>query len=526
MPLTRRQLLTIIGLAGGTAAMFRAMEALGQVGETSFAGPPDLSGTPKANKVLILGAGLAGLVAAYELEKAGYQVSVLEYQNRTGGRNWTLRTGDTVTELGGATQQVQFAPGNYFNPGPWRIPARHRGLLHYCRELGVILESFIQANGEALVHSRTAYQGKPRRYREVSSDFIGRISELLAKAADAHLLDQQISTEDRERLLHALRGWGRLDEKLAYGSTLRSSARRGYDRWPGAGVDGAPTPSPVADLHDVLDPMTWRVMDFFLEAEMQPTMFQPVGGMDMIGRAFAKKVSSKITLNARVMKVAQDASGVKVSYEDLAGGKIHEVKADWCICTLPLQVVSQIEIQVSDGMQAAVRAIPYAPHVKIGLEFRRRFWEEDDAIYGGTTFTDQPITVISYPNDRFHAPGPAVLLGAYPLDMAAFELGGMSPEERIEAALAQGELIHPQYRKEFLNGVSVAWSRVPWILGCRAIWSEETRKLHYKNLTALDGRIVLAGDHCSYLQGWQEGAITSALDAIGRLHQRASSMPA
>jgi monoamine oxidase len=62
------------------------------------------------------------MLAAYELRKAGYQVQILEFQDRAGGRNISLRGGDTLTELGGAVQKVQFAPGNYINPGPWRIP--------------------------------------------------------------------------------------------------------------------------------------------------------------------------------------------------------------------------------------------------------------------------------------------------------------------------------------------------------------------------------------------------------------------
>lgn len=112
------------------------------------------------------------------------------------------------------------------------------------------------------------------------------------------------------------------------------------------------------------------------------------------------------------------------------------------------------------------------------------------------------------------------MLGAFARDAGAFELTGMTPQERIEAALAQGEIFHPQYRKEFLNGVSVPWSRVPWILGCTSRWSEENREAHYQNLVAIDGRVVLAGEHASYYGGWMEGSLLSGLDAITRIHQR------
>ncbi len=98
----------------------------------------------------------------------------------------------------------------------------------------------------------------------------------------------------------------------------------------------------------------------------------------------------------------------------------------------------------------------------------------------------------------------------------------MTPEQRIEAALAQGSVFHPEsYRKEFLNGASVAWSRIPWMLGCCARWTEETRDQHYQTLVAMDDRVVLAGEHASYVGCWMEGALLSSIDAITRLHKRA-----
>src|SRR5688572_21507994 len=133
---TRRDLLTMIGKTGGAVALYQAMTALGHAAESQFTGAPTLSGAPRGKKVLVLGAGLAGMVAAYELQKAGYAVQVLEYQDRPGGRNYSVRGGDKIVEVGGATQTCQFAPGNYLNPGPWRIPHHHRSLLHYCKLFG------------------------------------------------------------------------------------------------------------------------------------------------------------------------------------------------------------------------------------------------------------------------------------------------------------------------------------------------------------------------------------------------------
>src|ERR1700726_3055519 len=107
----RRDLLSLIGAMAGSAAMYHAMTSLGFASESPYQGPIRLEGDPKGASVLILGAGLAGMTAALELRKAGYQVRILEFNSRPGGRNWTLRGGDSFTELGGATQTCAFQQG-------------------------------------------------------------------------------------------------------------------------------------------------------------------------------------------------------------------------------------------------------------------------------------------------------------------------------------------------------------------------------------------------------------------------------
>ena len=518
---TRRALLTAIGRAGGGAMLYQAMTALGHATASQFTGPPALGPARKGASVIILGAGLAGMVAAYELRKAGYQVRILEYQKRAGGRAWSLYGGDTYTELGGATQNVAFAPGNYLNPGPWRIPHHHRTLLHYCKQFGVALEPFIQFNHNSYIHTSQSFGGKPVRFREAEVDFKGHVAELLAKAVNARALDDSVTKEDMEKLLEALRGWGLLDKDFRYASSLTVSGQRGYDRPPGGGVNGAPTPSEVFGLKDVLDPKVWSTLAFFELYVMQTTMFQPVGGMQMISNGFARQVGDLITYGAKVTKVAQGAKGVTISYQNLADGKTSDAKADWCICTIPGTILSSIDMQVAPRTKAAIAAVGYSMMLKIGLEFKRRFWEEDDDIYGGHSFTTQPIGLVSYPNNNMFGKGPAVMLGAFANGPGALQLSGMSPAQRIEAALTQGAVFHPQYRQEFLNGASVAWSRVPWMQGCTSHWTDADREQHYQNLVAVDGRIVLAGEHASYYGGWMEGSLLSSLDAITRLHQRA-----
>src|ERR1700732_5586259 len=105
---SRRDLLRMIGITAGSTAMYQAMSSLGFAAESPYRGPIDLQGAPQGASVLVLGAGMAGMTAAYELRNAGYKVQVLEYNARAGGRNWSLRGGDRYTEMGGLTQQCEF----------------------------------------------------------------------------------------------------------------------------------------------------------------------------------------------------------------------------------------------------------------------------------------------------------------------------------------------------------------------------------------------------------------------------------
>jgi monoamine oxidase len=115
--------------------------------------------------------------------------------------------------------------------------------------------------------------------------------------------------------------------------------------------------------------------------------------------------------------------------------------------------------------------------------------------------------------------GPGVLLGAYQFGKLAYEFTALTPEQRIERCLADGEQIHgPAYRQEFVTGASFGWHRNSWTLGCYGHWDEYGTT--FQQACAVDRRLVCAGEHLSQLPGWQEGAILSALDAITRLHAR------
>ncbi len=516
--MSRRTLLTMVGMTAGASAMYAAMAKMGYAGTSDYAGPIKLEGDPKGASVLILGAGLAGMTAALELRNAGYKVQILEYREKAGGRCWTLRGGDTYTELGGAVQEVKFAEGNYLNPGPWRIPSDHHAILDYCKRLGVKLEPFIQINYNAYVHNPKAFDGKPQRFKEIQADYRGQIAELLAKAVHQDKLDELVTDDDAEILVESLKKYGVLNEDLEYVKSPETAFYRGWKVPPGGGTQSAGEPSDIIALKDILNGRLWNDLITGETIEHQAAIFQPIGGMDMIAQAFEREVKDLITYNAKVIKIEGSESNVTATWVDSHdGGEEKTATADYCICTIPFSILGQIEHNFSSDMTAAIEDVYYDTSTKVGLEFKRRFWEQDDNIYGGISYTDLPITLISYPSTNFFSDGPAVLLGCYAWDAASYQFNAVAPEARIEKALEDGSQLHPQYREEYLNGVAVGWHRVPWVLGCYGIWRD--MEANYENATKMDQRTLMAGEHISHLPAWQEGAILSALDAIQRLHK-------
>jgi monoamine oxidase len=511
----------MVGQFAGGAAMYQAMSSLGLAEESNYRGPIHLQGAPRGASVLILGAGIAGMVAALELRQAGYRVRILEYNAMAGGRCWTLRGGDEYTELGGFRQQCEFEKGQYINPGPWRIPYHHRAMLDYCQRLGVALEPFVQINYNALVHNSKAYGGKPQRFRHVQSDYQGHVAELLAKCVRSDRLDSGLSKEDLERLLESLRNWGALDAEHRYRKSSQSSSHRGFDVEDGGGLAPPGELSQPLDLPELLQSKLWTSIAAGQGFHTQPAIFQPVGGMDRIAQAFAREIGSVIRYNTRVFRIDQDERGVTVNYTNRGDGSVGVAKADWCICTVPASILSQLDLKVSAKMKAAIDALPYHASLKAGLQFKRRFWEDDERIYGGITYTDLPIMQIAYPNHGCNMGGKGVLLGAYMFAGNAYKYSAMDPAQRLREIAAMGAQIHPQYTAEYENGISVGWHRVPWSNGCFGAWNAEKRAQYYDDMCQFDGRIVLAGEHVSRVPAWQEGAALSALDVCERLHRRA-----
>lgn len=512
---SRRQFLERLAGTAGATMTYEAMTALGLLAVPAKAASAfSLQGQGAGVQVLILGAGLAGMSTAYELGKLGYDVKVLEARMRPGGRCHTVTKG-TVSEEDGSPQVCAFDDGQYFNPGPMRIPHHHAATLGYCRELGVAVEVFTDDNESAYLYQRnsTALAGKRLRGREVRADLSGYTAELLAKAVAAPgALDARMTAADEEALLEYLSRSGALSSRKYSGSN-----KRGYAEPPGAGTR-AGAPSAPIPLDDLLESKTGGYL--LTEYLHQAPMFQAVGGQSGLAEGFARTLADRIVYGAEVKEIRQSADGIEIVY--VKDGQPQKAAAKFGVYAMPLNMVAGLAVaDFRVELKKAIAAIPYASSGKIGLQFKRRFWEEDDGIFGGISKTDMEIANIVYPSSGYLGKK-GVLVGYYQSGPRAEVTGKKPHKEREALALQQGQIIHPQYAAEFENSFSVSWQNVKYNKGAWAQMGPAVRKTTYLELLKPDRRMYFAGDHCSNLTAWMAGALESGRDTATAVHTRAT----
>lgn len=526
MTITRREFVFRVARAGGFGAAFMTMNSLGLLGMVETTQHPDFPlppSTGRGTKVIILGAGIAGLVSAYEMRRAGFDCTVLEARERPGGRNWTLRRGSKLVFDDGRSQECTFDEGNYFNCGPARLPSIHKNILGYCNELGVALEVEVNTSRSTLLQNDSVFDGKPIRQAQAVNDTRGHVAELLAKCVQKGALDQEFTSDDHALVMDFLRAYGALNKNYEYPGSSRSGDRQ----LPGAG-DQIEIPRDPLSFSELLQSKFWRSMLFEEVLDMQATMFQPVGGMDRIPYAFARSLGNIVHYNSPVAEIRKTAKGVRVLYHDGEAGTVASIEAPYCICALPLPILKNVPNDFAPRVKSAIQQVPYDSAYKVAWE-SRRFWEQDgDEIYGGLSFlTSGPVSVVWYPSANLMSPRGVVISGYAVENWDDF---GKLPsfEAKIAASRAAIEKLHPGKSKELEKPMYISWGKVPYSLGSwasRGVGFPPTNESAYydgpyRELIVPDDRIYFAGDHCSHIIGWQEGAALSAQRAITMIVSR------
>lgn len=453
----------------------------------------------KPKKVIIVGAGMAGLSAAYELQRAGHEPLILEAQARVGGRVYTLRE--------------PFSHGLYAEVGAMRIPRTHDLTLAYIEKFKLRVSPFTMNNPNAYYY----IGGRRCRAAEANAnpDALGfdvaphergkTAGQLWATAIKP--IVQKLEREGQS-------AWSQIVEEYDQYSTREFLEARGWSV-------GA------IEMFGLLEDQEALMNSSFLELLREEVgnyytdMVEIDGGMDHLPRAFLPALQSCIRFGAKMIALDQTPDAVTIHYQTAAGRK--SVTGDYAIITVPFPVLRHIEAikPFSRAKQRAIRELHYDASAKILFQCRRRFWEEDDKIFGGGTITDLPIRVVYYP-DHSRETGRGIILASYTWSEDAQRWGSLFPHDRIAQALEDMAQIHPQITEEFEVGATQMWHHDEFAGGAFALFDPEQQTLLYNDIIEPEGRIHFAGEHASLAHAWIQGAIESGLRAAVEVNHAAA----
>jgi monoamine oxidase len=438
-----------------------------------------------AQRVIVLGAGLAGLCSAFELQNQGHSVSVLEAQMRPGGRVRTLR--------------APFAPGLYTEAGAESIPGAHQLTQHYARSLGLKLvpnsvpgvRGFHHVRGKRVMNNDAAVWPIDLTEEERRLGLGGLFRKYVEEATQ-----QALAAGYDQRPIQALSTWDR-QTPGAWLLSRGASAGAAELMTLGFGTEFGSAASFL--LHG-------------LNSRGGPFSFRIEGGNDRLPEEFSKRVD--VRYGAPVIAVSQDDREVKVSIRGTSGTET--LTADRVVCAIPCPVVGNIfrEARLSDAKERAIREQYYSRTIKVFLQTRARFWLKEG--FSGFVTTDLPIERLT--PDPGADPGSRGALAAYPIGVYTSELERMSEEERVAAALGQASQIFPELPKMFEGGLSHCWGLDPWERGSFAL--HKPGQIGFIEILAKpEGRIHFAGEHTSIWTGWMQGALESSRRVVKEINQ-------
>lgn len=458
--------------------------------------------TKNPKQIIIVGAGISGLVAASLLKETGHKVTILEANNRIGGRIYTIRE--------------PFSRGLYFNAGPMRIPDTHKLTLAYIRKFKLPLNLFINKTASDIIYTNNIK--KRLSIFEKNPSILGYPILEREKGKTA----EELMLEVLEPILNYIKkdpnkNWSIVEKKYkAYslGTFLTEYYSDGAIDMIGVLLDMEAYMG--MSLIEVL-----REMVFFTSTTKY---YEITGGMDALPKAFLSQLNENIFMRYKVEKIIQENSKVMIQVNHEQTIERFMVTGDVAIVTIPFSALRFVEIQpynlFSYYKRRAIRELNYIAATKIAIEFKSRFWEKAGQ-YGGKSITDLPIRFTYYPSYGIHTPGAATVLASYTWADEALTWDSLPDRERIRYALKNlaeiyGEIVY----SEFVTGTSFSWSKNPYSCGAFTAFEPGQELELFPYITSPSGKVHFAGEHTTLTHGWMQGAIESGIRVAHEVNEK------
>lgn len=476
-----------------------------------------LANTQQPKHITILGAGVAGLVAAYELERMGHTVDIMEASNRIGGRVWTHRFGSEVD-----------AP--YAELGAMRIPSSHQHTLHYVREMGLadrlckfvtVFEeqnAFINIEGKIFKMKdaprifQQRYQGifTDERYSEKTRLFAAWLKTIVDTISPGSLR-QSLDSDLKSHLMDELE---RLDLEPYFSEDGEKIDLQGFIK---------DNPSFRARCSKALDMFLGDIV-----VETASDLLQIKGGTQLLIDRLVESIDAEINCNRPVVGIKVKQNYTQIDY--LENGQRRSRNCDYVLCTIPFTVMRKMELSGFDSRKLdSIHNTVYCPATKVAFHTKENFWEQQ-GIKGGASFSGAGVRQSYYPSVKFNPERGSVMLASYTIGDDADRLGEMSPTQRHNYVKDVVSNVHPELQESGMiqDVASIAWGNYEWSAGgCTVHWDDSNHTVNYLEAARAQNTLFFAGEHCSKYPAWLQGSIESTLEAVYDIvsHKSVSAVP-
>jgi monoamine oxidase len=430
--------------------------------------------------VTVIGAGLAGLSAAYDLHRAGWRVTVLEARPRLGGRVYSVRS---------------FLHGQVAEGGGEFIEESHTRMLAFAKEF----------------HLPLGRVGKWQGQKEDWASFEGRSGALI----DASLWGMDLQ-EEVDRVWRALAALGKLVPDPHQPQLARDASR--LDRQSAMDWLRSLDVHPLAKKYFIqhiraeytTEPERFSLLDLARNAamyymtEFRGENYRVVGGNDRIPCALADALPD-VRLQAEVTSIQLLADAVAVTYKQ--GESFQSIHSAFAILAIPLPAARAIDFHASlpPGHRRLVDEVSYGAVTKVLIQYRKRFWEQKG--WNGRLVSDAPIVYTWHATS--HVESEDGILTVYTGGDPAARLASLSDEQRTQVAIAEIEKLFPGCSDLIEHTATVAWPNERFTRGSYMALAPGEVTAHWETLLNPAGRLFLAGEHATPLQGFMEGAVES-----------------